>query len=422
MTPMSVAGADPRGGGMHGERIDALTGLRFLAALAVVVEHFPQIIPGLSVVDAAQGGAGVSLFFVLSGFVLTHTYGDRFSGGPPAGGLRRYIVARIGRIVPLHLAALALVAALVLALRNPFDRFTAPAVIASLVANALLVHAWFPTQVFHFWNGPAWSISVELFFYLSFPLLIPWVVWPLLKRRWLGRSLVAVTIVHVAMFLTVSIVAADVLLRRNGDVEGARLIVGRIGNVPAIRLGEFVIGCLLGAAFRREHRDAEPRGWTWLSSRRAANAALLGAAVALAAIQFTPSCPRRTCAIGAADARSLVDLRLFVVYLPVVVVIVAVVAWGASSVNGLLATRSMVVLGEASYALYLLQWGAWLIVNQGDQPPSQVEAIVAVLVTIVLALVTHRLLEQPARRWVVSRFGPAAPSTGRAGASTTIVS
>lgn len=373
----------------------------------MVIEHFPQMIPGLSIVDAAQGGAGVSLFFVLSGFVLTHKYGDRFADRGAAGDLRRYVVARIGRIVPLHLAALALVAVLVVALRNPFDRFATPSVLLSLAANALLVHAWVPTQVFHFWNGPAWSISVEMFFYLTFPLLIPLVVWPLLRRRWLGRSIVMVGVVHVVLFLMVSVAAAHVLLGRSGDVEGTRLIVGRIGNVPALRLGEFVIGCLLGAAYRREHRDG--RGWGWLARPRVADATILAAVAALVAVQFSPRCLRSTCDLGAADPRSLVDLRLFVSYLPIVVLIVAVVAWGASRANGLLATRPMVVLGEASFALYLLQWATWLIVNDGGDPPSQLEAIVAVLVTIAAALATHRLLERPARRWVVHRFATPSP-------------
>ena len=72
----------------HRRPIDALTGLRFFAALIVAVSHFPQIIPidGLHVALERQGAAGVTIFFVLSGFVLTYNYADTFArldGGRP---------------------------------------------------------------------------------------------------------------------------------------------------------------------------------------------------------------------------------------------------------------------------------------------------------------------------------------------------
>lgn len=321
--------------------------------------------------------------------------------------MRRFAIARFARITPLHLLALALVAPLVLALRDPFTEHGAAAVVVGFVANVLLVQAWFPFQVFNLWNGPAWSISVEAFFYVTFPLLVPMVVWPIMRRRWIGRAIASVAVIQITAYVTISIAAGAYLLGRNGDVDGARLIVSRLANIPALRLGEFVIGCLLGAAFRTEYRRDARGGWRWLESQRVRSGLLIGACVGAVAIQFTSPCPAAACYPAATDARALVDLRLFAVYLPVVVAIIAAVAWGSSPLSRILATRPMVRLGEVSYAFYILQWAAWLVVNDGPAPPTQLEAICAVVVTLGASALAHRWLEVPARNAIVGRWGGA---------------
>ena len=86
--------------------IPALTGLRFVAALWVVISHYGLALaypPGLREVGA-QGGAAVSLFFVLSGFVLTYNYADWFRDDCARVG--RFAWARFTRICPMHLVAL----------------------------------------------------------------------------------------------------------------------------------------------------------------------------------------------------------------------------------------------------------------------------------------------------------------------------
>ena len=68
--------------------LHALTGLRFFAALLVVFSHFPELIP-ISSLHAGldrQGAAGVTIFFVLSGFVLTYRYADTFATSTAATG------------------------------------------------------------------------------------------------------------------------------------------------------------------------------------------------------------------------------------------------------------------------------------------------------------------------------------------------
>src|SRR5437764_15296156 len=74
---------------------------------------------------------GVSFFFVLSGFIIAYAYPKLDSKDE----VFKFVVARIARIWPAHLAALLLLLALV---KFPLDH--------TLVANALLLHAWVPSQ------------------------------------------------------------------------------------------------------------------------------------------------------------------------------------------------------------------------------------------------------------------------------------
>src|SRR3954468_5933568 len=93
-------------------RLDALTGLRALAAAGVAFAHMPHLqaaadVPPLLKRLALEGGVGVPFFFVLSGFVLAYTYHTRLAA-PTRGDVWRYSAARVGRVWPVHLLAFAL--------------------------------------------------------------------------------------------------------------------------------------------------------------------------------------------------------------------------------------------------------------------------------------------------------------------------
>ncbi len=152
--------------------IHPLTGLRFLAALAVFVYH-ARILVDARVHPFPLGPAAVSFFFVLSGYILTWVYHERLRGQPLLGGqVRRFLVTRWGRLWPLHASCLILCITL-----SPYFRFsnawTGTNSWPSLGANLLLVHSWFPVRTWFLdFNSVSWSISTEMFFYLTFPLLL----------------------------------------------------------------------------------------------------------------------------------------------------------------------------------------------------------------------------------------------------------
>ncbi len=162
--------------------IRALSGLRIVAALWVVLFHFRPLLaqasPSLStalappVLDA--GAQGVDLFFILSGFVLTWNYLDRMGESWSARDTLRFLWLRLARVWPVYLVTMHLAAAWIIFTLYVGHVPAEPPVVESLnatswVRQVLLVQLWFqPYFDGSSWDGPAWSISAEWLAYLLF--------------------------------------------------------------------------------------------------------------------------------------------------------------------------------------------------------------------------------------------------------------
>ena len=157
------------------QRLPNIDGLRFIASAAIMFLHswpfYYPVAERAAVARASQGlGFFVDLFFVLSGFVIAHFYAG--SVGTLAG-FAAYMRRRVARLLPLHLAtvALAVVAAATLQvwgvqMKNEID--LSPACVAS---TAALLH-WAGGCVANPPNPQSWSVSAEMAMYLIFPLLL----------------------------------------------------------------------------------------------------------------------------------------------------------------------------------------------------------------------------------------------------------
>lgn len=148
------------------EHLTALTSLRFFAALLVLLFHATteiKVLPwGLSGF-LRNGGMGVSLFFILSGFVLTYTYlGSTAS-------LREFFVARFARIYPVYLFSLLVAAPFFF--KKFVDDGHAGDVPSLIFGKLTMLQSWIPWMTDN-WNVPSWSLSTEAFFYLLFPALL----------------------------------------------------------------------------------------------------------------------------------------------------------------------------------------------------------------------------------------------------------
>jgi peptidoglycan/LPS O-acetylase OafA/YrhL len=143
------------------DRFVVLDGMRGLAALAVITDHVPsEIMRGL----LPGRYLAVDFFFVLSGFVLAHVYGERLARGMSFGSFMRM---RLIRLYPLYLAAIAISAtiAAIVAVKG-WEPFALWQVFASLAFALLLLPcppnlSLWPNAPFPL-NGPSWSLFFEL--------------------------------------------------------------------------------------------------------------------------------------------------------------------------------------------------------------------------------------------------------------------
>ena len=313
---------------MRSQHIRALTGVRFFAALWVVLYHsfrhnfdflydrHHDLAVSISPLLIA-GVRGVDLFFILSGFVLALNYMDQLGTRLRLRPTARFLWLRLARIWPLYMLVI-LGAGLLRVLRHqlwdsaPVDQLT----VTMLVKQALMVQLWFPPdrgQVS--WVGPAWSLSAEWLAYLAFPLVV------LVVARW-HRGLRARTLFALSL-LVMSPLVIGITLRQD---------MGGLVWIPRI-LCEFTAGMLLCAAVSR--LDLSPR------VRRQAG---YGALVVLAAVIAVLYAPR------VVDVPSWTPLYVVVLFVP----FVACLAIGTGPLHDLLSTRALVLGGGLSYALYLV--------------------------------------------------------------------
>jgi peptidoglycan/LPS O-acetylase OafA/YrhL len=147
-----------------GQEILPLTSLRMVAALLVFLEHFASGV-GYGTIGkdfwqtlVIEGHIGVTIFFVLSGFLLTYRYYDVFLDGTLS--LFDYVVKRVARIYPLYYVLL--IATLIMG-GTPF--FTKQSLV-----NWTLTQGFFSGLTF---SGipTAWSLTTEESFYLLLPIV-----------------------------------------------------------------------------------------------------------------------------------------------------------------------------------------------------------------------------------------------------------
>ena len=146
----------------------ALTGLRFLAAFLVLVFHYERanpIYPELIQAVLSEMYIGVSLFFVLSGFLIAHRYFIRDSD-TPSPVIRIYLLNRFARIFPL----LFVLSAITFLVRILFNERNFDSEWTIFLLNITLLKG-FSKDFFLGGITQSWSLSVEELFYLLAPII-----------------------------------------------------------------------------------------------------------------------------------------------------------------------------------------------------------------------------------------------------------
>jgi peptidoglycan/LPS O-acetylase OafA/YrhL len=299
-----------------------------------------------------DGYAGVAFFFVLSGFVLTWSLGDR------AIDARRFYRARFARIYPTYLVCF--VAAWLLT----------PAVAWWVVAgNATLVQAWIPASPNQGYSIdlPSWSVSCEITFYALLPLLVR------VARRW---SELRCLVVACAWFAVCSLATYEV--PRHGDRPRLAHIVYLN---PAVRSGEFLLGtaaCRLVQAGRLQRLRV-----SWSLVAVVVSFVLLyqwpGRPFPCADVFLTPAFFALICAAAHADVARR---------------------------DGVLTARPLRYLGEISYAFYVFQFIPLLLVVKHVHASATAQSALALVMTLAGTVVLHHAVERPLRAAITHRPQP----------------
>lgn len=147
------------------EKINSLTGIRFIAAYMVLISH---IFGGKSLALSDMGEISVQLFFVLSGFVMYLNYADKIKIQQIS--FKKFMLLRLFRLYPVYFLSLTLYLLLRILLHlDEFFKF-----FKFWIINVAMIQSWFLDMNIAFSpiNLPSWSVSDEIFFYLAFFIIV----------------------------------------------------------------------------------------------------------------------------------------------------------------------------------------------------------------------------------------------------------
>lgn len=380
---------------MKEQFIPSLTPLRGIAAVLVVLFHShiiiaPLVAPG-EVSFFSKLYLMVDFFFVLSGFIMFHVYGNLFTKKVTQTAFTKFIIARFARIYPLHLfmlfCAIALYAWL-LAIKFPmegiwgkmFDPFAIP-------ANLTLLHA-----VFGFneatWNTPSWSISVEWIAYLCFPFILKFLVNGSVKRKWILLVLV------VAGYLSIIYYFQPALLTKRmewlGKIPGFTPHWNTIDVItgPALLrcLSSFILGMLTYHLYSLHWKKNQlSHGYIFVASW----------VFLVIGWHFD----------------WLSDLIAPFVFS----VIILCSAYNSGKLTAVLNVRPLQYIGNISFSIYMVHMPLILgfvvaritglvTIKQNGMAISWGLALLLLLVTLSLASLTYFGIEKPARKWLKKKI------------------
>lgn len=326
--------------------------LRAVAALVVAAGHVLHDAAGLpggapSWIAAASGAlpwhAGVDIFFVISGFVIVHASARLFGGGWPAA--RRFLVRRLGRIVPLYWAATALF--LMVQAASPGAVHGALGGVGWVAASFLFLPWPRPDGLVQPVFGLGWTLNYEMLFYAVFALCVP------LRRP----AAIAAAVLALGLLVALAQVTA---------------LPGPLAFWSDPIVLEFLFGVLLAGSL--------PLGWRLRGGARLALAAF---GAALFCLDLSASLPRPL-AFG----------------LPALLLVAAAVL-GRPGAALPAAERVAVLLGDASYAIYLTHpfpMRALAIVWPRLHLPAGLYPAVALAAILAVGLAVHVAVERPLMR------------------------
>jgi peptidoglycan/LPS O-acetylase OafA/YrhL len=363
--------------------LPALTSLRFFAAAMILAQHATQMMQWHWSLLNWPLQHGVSFFFVLSGFILTHVYSARRMVSYGA-----FVRSRLARLWPVHLVALIV---LCVAVPPQFVTYDGPGIFNKWILlgfNLTLLHAAVPLPAYYFsWNAVSWSISTEFFFYLAFPWLLRNIqtTWP-----W---KLLAAAALAASIFCAISL--TGLRLEGSGEVvSGSSLTY----TSPFVRGFEFILGMAGCALWKRYFVRLPGTSAIWTAIEAAALAICFGwLAVGVPKIWINSTPLQRLYIDTAGSAWTFI-------------IVIMAFAAGRGFFSRLLSTRPLVFLGQISFSIYMFhQILMKFFAVRLDWP--DVPEILYFGTLFVIASASYLFIEKPAQRLLTRGISVAPPVT-----------
>ena len=385
------------------QTIYSLTGLRFIAAFSVLIAHATDWLvtfdSPLKLVSYLSWGSaiGMPLFFVLSGFVIHYNYGEQFRS-EFVNATADFFIARFARLYPLYFFCLLVYLAVHLS------------ALQSMIMSAdyylwrylLLLQAWTIEYRNTTWFGhlllpPAWSISVEVFFYALYPgLALP--LLKIRKVRWASIILATIVLGYYAAIVLCYVNSEELRVWGNEtftiNADPKNALLGWLFNTgPIGRFWEFLMGAIVAQAYMALS-DKKP----------SAVEARIGSVVLIAAILLT------AIFYGLSPYNSFISFAGSYPggFAPIFAVLIFCCARYRNFVTYLLSRPPIVALGDASYSIYLLHlftlelFGRTVIdrLSYFNVLLWLFLMAVAISFTLIVSLGMYRVLEVPARSYL----------------------
>lgn len=351
------------------KRLDALTGLRFFAALNIVFFHFsnPQWFGFMAPIVNA-GYLSVSFFIMLSGFVLAYNYAGRAREGKLSK--RRFWLARLTRLYPIYLVSLALGWETFL---GEWAKHTHAIFWAGAILTPLLLQGWIP-EIATFGNTPAWTMSAEAAYYMLFP-------WAAAVKQPKTR---AGHYKRLGLLWALGMIPGTLYVIFNPDhiVHVDRFSTGTwlqaLKFTPLPHLASFLFGVMLAGL----DETIERTGWFRVAL------GLFGFAAIYSILAFTDV------------PYGLIHDGLLMPLFGCLILSMAGVNW----LSKLFGFSLFVFVGESSYCLYLMHFNLWNLVHGSGILPrlglDRFDPWISYGILIGLALTALLLVEKPAQKWL----------------------
>ena len=402
----------------HPDRPDipALTGLRFYAAFFVLIAHGCAAL--LAVHETPDGaiywirqasGFGMTLFFVLSGFVIHYNYADLVTGAG-VKGIGSYLWARFARLYPLFLLMMLIY---FLVSSRHIDYWTGHAERLSSTFRALpyflvSVQSWFYVVIdgnplLDAIGGASpitWSISTEWFFYFLYLAF----VWLVLKLRTPQVALLVILL----WCLVWTVIAAGLYDHTDRINSWAVARFGPVADIgerpqdsfvrwllyfsPYLRLGEFVLGALVAQLYARLRSVTVSRPENSVGA--AGFVAAAASAVAATYVEYSPN-------VGITILR---EMNMNFALAPSAALLIFCAARYRGAIFRPLTCRPVMVLGEASYSIYLvhlvmLTAAARLLAPAAHGILDDVaELLLITIIIFLISIALYAFYEAPARK------------------------